>query len=122
MFTGIFFASTFVLILCMLYFIYETVVQGKALSEDCKTFEELMSWRLANPELCIGDISYARNLVLKRIAAYEHFVKVCSFVKRDEEHVKFLYSLLDEHGGEPPRKTKGKRKQLKKLSCFIFDI
>jgi len=77
----------------------------KALFADCDASEALFNWRLANPDYYIGDWPYARELVMRRIAAYRHFLETHSFVE-DRGFTEYLFSLLDEHGPPPPAKGK----------------
>ena len=92
----------------LMYFI------GKGLMEDVvdslcdKAFEDLHNWRLANPCTCIGDSFYAKSLVLKRIEALERLWKVFN-LERNEEHITYLYSLLNDHFNPP-----GTRKNIKR--------
>ena len=80
-------------------------VEKKIIFEIDKAFEDLNNWRLANPYLAIGDIPYARNLVLVRISFYKRLMKVFPFVKV-EEHIKILQILLEEYTDPPPHRSK----------------
>ncbi|GEM_PF-6072055 len=91
----------FVIIFLLFYDVRNGNEELKALIADCDASEKLVNWRLANPDSYIGDIPLARELVLQRIVAYKHFLKMHPFIK-DDGFTEFLYSLLDDHE-EPPR-------------------
>lgn len=98
---------TFFLFSCLIIFSVFTkyYIEKKIIFEIDKAFEDLNNWRLANPCLAIGDIPYARNLVLVRISFYKRLMKVFPFI-RVEEHIKILQILLDECNDPPPYKSK----------------
>ncbi len=75
----------------------------QALLEEIDTSRSLLRWRLANPDLYIGDTAYTRELVLRRIQARKRFLEAHPFIN-DDGFLNFLLTLLDEHGPEPPRK------------------
>ena len=75
--------------------------QIKAIFLDCDTAEELIRWRMANPDLYIGDVPQAGEIVLRRIAAYRRLLETHSYIK-DNGHLKFLESLLSEREPPPP--------------------
>ena len=66
------------------------VLECKVLFADCDASEALTNWRIANPDLHIGDVPHARQLVLNRIVAYERLCKVCLFVKKDKDFIAFF--------------------------------
>lgn len=70
--------------------------QLKATIADCDASEELTNWRIANPDICICDDSWARELVIQRIVTYKYFLKTHPFIK-DNGFTEFLRSLLDDH-------------------------
>ncbi len=78
--------------------------EKEVIAEEVNTFEALINWRLANPNLYIGDVPYARCLVLRRIEAWRKYLSIFSFLK-DDGFIDFLYGLLDEHGPGPPSKS-----------------
>src|SRR3989344_4588219 len=80
------------------------VQECKAVVVDCGAAAALANWIIANPDLHIGDIPHARQLVLNRIAAQQRLCEICLFVKKDEAFIAYLYSLLDDHGPPGPRK------------------
>ncbi len=78
----------------------------QAVYDDCAAGEALFGWIDANPDLFIGDYSYSRSLVLRKIATYKHFLETHPFIKEDENYTKFLLSLFDHKGPPPPAKSR----------------
>ena len=91
-------AGMFVWMICAIRKVKEQLATTIA---DCEAGEVLMNWRIANPDLYIGDVAYARWLVLRKIATYRRFLEAHPYIK-DKGNTDFLYSLLDEYGPPPP--------------------
>ncbi len=114
-------ALSFLLLSQILFLVYVSKREVFARYAEMKAADELMDWINANPNLYIGDVQYARDLVMKQIHAYEYFLKCSTCVKRDDAFIEFLYSLLDQHAPPPPpNKKKMIPKQPHKTGCFIF--
>lgn len=92
-----------------------------AFLEVLVTFNDLMNWIFANPEIRVGDSCFAKSLVIKHIEAYKRSWIICAFVT-DNEYILFLQSLLDDHGPEPPRKVIGFIQAARKSRAVLFYI
>lgn len=62
----------------------------------------LENWRTANPELYIGDVEYARNLIFRCIEAHFKILEIS--INYHDNTLTLMCALLAEHGPEPPRK------------------
>ena len=82
-------------------------------------FVVLFGWLEANPEKYIGDTSYAQELVLNYIAAYECYCEAQQF-ERDDEHIAELYSWLQEHAPSGPRKSLKPVPEARMTRAFSF--
>ncbi|OGZ16479.1 MAG: hypothetical protein A3G11_02830 [Candidatus Lloydbacteria bacterium RIFCSPLOWO2_12_FULL_51_9] len=89
----------------------------RATEEDCAASEAFWKWRIANPELHIGDIPCARKLVLRRIETYIHFMETHPYLK-DNGFIAHLHSLLSDRGPPPPQKRR--RPPRKPLCTGLF--
>ncbi|MBI2049048.1 MAG: hypothetical protein HYT29_01240 [Parcubacteria group bacterium] len=93
----------------------------KALFDDCDASEALTDWRIANPNLYIGEVPYAQELVRRRIMTHFRLLETHPYIKRDDEFIRFLYSLLTERRPPPPD-TRKPRPLSKPRNCGAFFV
>lgn len=116
--------DTITLVLVSLFLLYQLPIlerQFRAIKMYNNASTNLDMWRKYNPDLCVGDIAYARKLVIRRIKAYTYTCKVCPWITMDEGYIESLLALLFEHNPEPPRKRYPLTNNLRNQGCFIFD-
>ncbi len=71
----------------------------------CDADDVLTAWRVANPGVSIGLSTQGRALVLRCIDTWEDFLTTHPTYHDFGEHLRFLYSLLDDVGPPPPGKS-----------------
>ncbi len=96
-------------------------VKYKLFNREAAAENAFWEWRWANLDVCVGDVPYAKELVLNYIAAYECCREVYLSLGRNEEHVANWYALLYECADPPPGKFKFLPQSARATRAFSYE-